>query len=168
MSIHVGGRMEAKVPIRVTDRSDRYRLFALFAIALLLHAWMIHNSAMTARDSLGFARLAVNLANPSHGKPPAPADPAESDGIPRTLPEVLKQAQQPPGYPATIYATYFLVRKIDPPAKVPSTNKGEAPVVPMIHDQMLFSAQLASAAAMTFVFPKNNLLSESWVRTSFR
>ena len=64
MSTHVGGRMETVAPIRVTDWSDRVRLLGLLLITLLLHTWLIRNSVMTARDSLGFAQLALNLAHP--------------------------------------------------------------------------------------------------------
>jgi hypothetical protein len=146
MAAHVGGRMETKAPLRVTDRSDHLRLAALVVASLALHAWMIGNSAMTARDSIGFARLAVNLTHPSDGIP----DPEENrlallgglyaavpDGVPRTLPEVLKSAQQPPGYPLTIYATYAVVKRLDPP-----------PGGAIVHDQILRSAQYACAAAM--------------------
>ena len=161
MSVHVGGRMEAQDRVRVTDRSDHYRLAALFAASLLLHIGMIANSAMTARDSIGFARLAINLAHPSDGKPSADAmaallgsGAASRDGIDRTLPEVLKHAQQPPGYPASIYATYYLVRLVDPPAPVASAVEGQPPVVPIVGEQLLRSAQIACAAAMILaVFP---------------
>ena len=127
MSTLVGGRMETVAPIRVTDGSDRVRLIGLLLISLLLHAWLIRNSAMTARDSLGFAQLAVNLTHPSHGQPG-----------PRSLPDVLRSAKQPPGYPATIYAVYFILQKIDPP---------EVKVDYSAH-RLLRAAQIAAAGAM--------------------
>ena len=149
MAAHVGGRMETKAPLRVTDRSDHLRLAALVAASLLLHAWMIGNCAMTARDSIGFARLAVNLIHPADGKPPADALGAIvggaqiHDGLDRTLPEVLKRAQQPPGYPLTIFAAYSIVKRIDP-----------TPGGAILHDRILLSAQIACAGAMILaVFP---------------
>jgi len=152
MAAHVGGRMEAKEPIRVTDRSDHYRLAALVVLSLLLHGWMIRNSAMTARDSIGFARLATNLAHPT----PAFPEPEENrmallgglsagafDRSPRMLPDVLKHAQQPPGYPLTICATYEIAKLLRPP-----------PGGAIVHDQILRAAQYACAAAMILaVFP---------------
>gem|GEM_PF-2374282 len=144
MSMHVGGRMETVAPIRVTDGSDRARLIALVLISLLLHAWLIGNSAMTARDSLGFAQLAMNLAFPKHGKPELIPGNAASEAIPRTLPQVLKVAKQPPAYPATIYATFVVLKRIDPP-------EDRSKVSP---DQLLFAAQMAAATAMILaVFP---------------
>ena len=144
MSTHVGGRMETVTPTRVTDHSDRIRLAGLVLISLLLHAWLISNSAMTARDSLGFAQLAINLAKPNDGKPPLIVGDAESEAIPRTLPAVLKHAKQPPGYPATIYATYFLLKRLDPPA---DPNR-------ISQNQLLLAAQIAAAGAMVLaVFP---------------
>ena len=135
MSTHVGGRMETVAPIRVTDWSDRVRLLGLVLTALLLHAWLIRNSVMTARDSLGFAQLALNLAHPS-------GDPAKP--VARTLPDVLKEAKQPPAYPATIYATYYVLHRIDPPE-----NRSEFSI-----DLLLRAAQIAAAGAMILaVFP---------------
>ena len=135
MSTHVGGRMETVAPIRVTDWSDRVRLLGLLLITLLLHTWLIRNSVMTARDSLGFAQLALNLAHPS-------GDPAKP--VVRTLPDVLKDAKQPPAYPATIYATYYILHRIDPP-----DNRSEFSL-----NLLLRAAQIAAAGAMTLaVFP---------------
>ena len=143
MSTHVGGRMETVAPIRVTDRSDQLRLAGLFVASLLLHIWLVSNSAMTARDSLGFARMGMNLAFPKLGKPElAPGQP--DDGIPRTLPEVLKQAQQPPGYPVTVYATFAVLKRIDPPAEPQQVTP----------HQLLRASQIAAATAMILaVFP---------------
>ena len=142
MSTQVGGRMETVAPIRLTDSRDRYFLTALVLVSSLLHAWLIHNSAMTARDSLGFAQLAINLAYPDHGKPSDPPPPETP--YPRTLPAVLKTAKQPPGYPATIYATYAILRRIDPPKDRTRISQ----------DQLLLAAQIASALAIVFaVFP---------------
>ncbi len=144
MSNPVGGRMEAKAPIRVTDRSDQLRLAGLFLASLLLHVWLVSNSAMTARDSLGFAQLAVNLFKPNDGKPKLIPGDAASEAIPRTLPAVLREAKQPPGYPATIYATYFLLKRIDPPADPERISP----------HQLLLASQIAAAAAMVLaVFP---------------
>ena len=127
--------METVAPIRVTDWSDRVRLLGLLLITLLLHTWLIRNSVMTARDSLGFAQLALNLAHPS-------GDPAKP--VVRTLPDVLKDAKQPPAYPATIYATYYILHRIDPP-----DNRSEFSL-----NLLLRAAQIAAAGAMTLaVFP---------------
>src|SRR4029077_7471528 len=47
---HVGGRLEAVAPRRVTDSGDKLRLAALCAVALVVHGWLLITTHVTARD----------------------------------------------------------------------------------------------------------------------
>jgi hypothetical protein len=124
--VHVGGRLEAVAPRRVTDSGDRLRLLALLAVGALVHVWVVAHTSVTARDSIGFARIALQLENP------------HASGL-HDLTEVLKTAHHPPGYPLAVLAASEVVRPAYP-APLP--------------DQMLLSAQVASAiAGVLLLFP---------------
>src|SRR4051812_20384519 len=62
--VHIGGRLEAVAPRRVTDAADRVRLVALAAVAVAVHAWVLAHTTVTARDSIGFARTALQFQDP--------------------------------------------------------------------------------------------------------
>lgn len=126
MEARVGARMEVVPPKRWLAPPDVGLLLLLAAISVGLHLWLVRHTFVTARDSLGFARLALNLESP------AAADTAHPDGKPRTFIDVLKTAEHPPGYPVTVLAVSYGVRRCCP---------GPLP------EQMLLSCQLASAAA---------------------
>lgn len=68
---------------------DRWRLLLLVIVSVIVHVSIIRNSAMTARDSIGFARDAWNFKQP------------ESSRL-----AYLKQRAQHPGYPVLVAAVY--------------------------------------------------------------
>jgi hypothetical protein len=105
-------------------------LLALVAVSAAVHAWVIGNTAVTARDSVGFARYALNLENPTVGYPERPS---------RTRLDVLRDEKHPPVYPTLVLLASWVVR--------PLTHTP-------LPEQMLLSAQLASSAtALLLVFP---------------
>jgi len=109
-----------------TEAPVRFHLPILFALAALVHGLVIANSSLTARDSLGFARLAINLAHPERSEW-------------GTRPELLRNTQQPPGYSLAILAVDVAIQ---PLWKGP---QGE---------RLLLAAQLASGlAGVLIVFP---------------
>ena len=110
-------------------RGHLWRVGLAMAVGLLTHAWLIAHTGTTARDSVGFAQLALLYESPD----------------PTLYPEgalgVLKRAEppHPPGYPLAVLAASKVVRAVAP---------GELP------DQMLLSAQVASAfAALLWAIP---------------
>jgi hypothetical protein len=127
MEARVGARIELVQPRRWVAPRDAGWLLALVAVSGLLHAWLVGTTFVTARDSLGFARLALNLGAPATG----PAGLLDGDK-PRTFIDVLKAAEHPPGYPVAVLAASRLVRAAYP-----------APLT----EQMLLSCQVASTAA---------------------
>lgn len=114
----------------------------LLVVSVAVHGWIIANTSVTARDSVGFARYARNLLDPN----------ADRLGLPaRTRLDVLRDEKHPPGYPAMVAAVTPLVRQFDaaPPA-----------------DQMLRATQVASAiTAALLVFPAFWLASRLFDRT---
>lgn len=70
------------------------RLMALVMLSIGIHAAIIAQTHVTARDSIGFMRLARHLDSPP-------------DGMSRW--DVIRQAEQPPGYSATIWAVSRLM-----------------------------------------------------------
>jgi hypothetical protein len=83
---------------------DYARLAALVAVSVAVHAWLLAHTAVTARDSLGFARYALNLQSP-HATP-------EGDKPDRTMIDVIKEHQHPPGYPLAVWAAAKVVRSV--------------------------------------------------------
>lgn len=141
--VHVGGRLETVAPRPVTDTGDRRRLVALVAVAVVVHAVMVANTTVTARDSIGFARYALELEDPEAGRIMVRGEdgvtPVPADGPRRTQADVLTGSHHPPGYPLAILAASYPVRAVY-----------YAP----LPEQMLRSAQVASAvAAVLLVFP---------------
>ncbi|HET6574369.1 MAG TPA: glycosyltransferase family 39 protein [Fimbriiglobus sp.] len=124
--VHIGGRLEAVAPRRVTDTSDRVRLLTLLAVAVAVHGWVLTHTTVTARDSIGFARTALQFERPA-------------DAGMRDVVDVLTNSQHPPGYPLAVLAASLPVR---------AAYDADLP------DQMLKSAQVASCvAAVLLVFP---------------
>jgi hypothetical protein len=124
--VHIGGRLEPVAPRRTTDSADRVRLLALFAVAIAVHTWVLTHTAVTARDSIGFARTALQFENP------------RASGLGDVV-GVLKHSQHPPGYPLAVLVASWPVRAI---------YHDDLP------GQMLLSAQAASyVAAVLLVFP---------------
>ena len=147
MNGHVGGRVELVAPRPVTDTGDRWRLLALVLLAVAVHAWLIANTAVTAKDSIRFARHALALWKPNQDKVQGSPD--------RTFPDVLRAEQDPPGYPLALAALYFPVKAAW--AEPHST----------VMDRALLAGQLASAlAAVLTVFPMywlGRMLFSKWV-----
>ena len=128
----VGGRMEVVVPHRSLYAPDYLSLAVLAILAAGIHLWIIANTAVTARDSIGFARYASNLASPGQVAPGEDAN--------RTAIDVIRQAEQPPGFPVAVRLSAKLVHKFAPDLPHPDTY--------------LLAAQLAnSLAAILLVIP---------------
>lgn len=125
MSAEVGGRLEAVVPRRSLFGPDYARLLVLVLASIGVHAWLVKHTAIPARDSLGYARVALNLANPS----------PDIDGKPRQRIDIIRTAEQPPGYPATILIVERLLRLVPQTAGLP------------LSERSLLAAQIANAAA---------------------
>lgn len=123
MAAEVGGRMEVVPARRSLFAPDYARLAVLGLVAAGVHAWLVAHTAVPARDAVGFARTALNLADPSAGAAP---------GEPRQRIDVIREAEQPPGFPAAVWATEKVLRRA-----------GDLPLA----DRALLAAQLANAAA---------------------
>jgi hypothetical protein len=108
----------------------RFHIPILVCLSAIVHIGVIANSSLTARDSLGFARQAVNLVHPER-----------SDWGTRA--GVLRNTQQPPGYPLAILV-------VDPVV----SGLWEAPRP----EQILLAAQVASGiAGVLIVMPLYSL-----------
>lgn len=131
----VGGRFEQIAPRAVTDPGDRRRLFALVLLSALIHVWLIANTAVTAKDSIRFARMALALWKPNADKVPL-------DRPDRSFPDVLRAEHDPPGYPLALAALYFPVKAV--------WSEPHSTVM----DRALLAGQIASSlAAVLTVFP---------------
>ncbi len=112
-------------------RADGGRLLALVFLSFAVHGWLVFTAAVTAIDSVGFARYALALEDPQQAGLP--------EKYPRTVGGVLRDQTHPPGYPAAVLLMSKVVRAV---------------WVAPLPDQMLLSAQLASAlAGVLLVFP---------------
>lgn len=67
--------------------TDVRRLIVLLAVAVAVHVWLVSNTVLTARDSIGFARYALALDV-------------------RDWKDVLKEEAHPPGYPLLVLGAY--------------------------------------------------------------
>jgi 4-amino-4-deoxy-L-arabinose transferase-like glycosyltransferase len=121
----VGGRLEAAPPRPVTNPGDRWRLAVLVAVAAAAHAAVVARTQMTARDGVGFARTALQIAEPATIATPDLPHPAVSD--------VLRQPGHPPGYPLALLAA------------------AQAVTADTVQDRMLYAGQLVSAVAGTLL-----------------
>ena len=132
MNAIVGGRLEPVERKRWLFGPDYLRLAVLAVVAVAVHAWLIDHTALTARDTLGFARQALCYANPE-------AAPPRADGRPHTTIDIIREAEQPPGFPLAIWASSKLVARVS-----------DRP----LPDRALLSAQVANAiAAVLLVVP---------------
>src|SRR4051812_43358685 len=125
MGATVGGRLEEVERPRSLFGPDYLRLAGLALVAVAVHGWLVADTALTARDSLVFARLALCFENPS-------AAPPNPDGRPKNTFDHIREAEHPPGYPLSVWAVDAALRHVStrPPA-----------------DRAILAAQLASAAA---------------------
>jgi hypothetical protein len=132
MSGTVGGRIEAVQRPRSLFGPDYLRLAGLVLVAVAVHAWLITHTALTARDSLGFARLALCLESPN-------AAPRIDKNRPNNALDHVRGAEHPPGYPLAVLAVDSVHRHLS-----------DRPVA----DRVLLSCQLANAlAAILLVVP---------------
>ncbi|MGL6074199.1 MAG: ArnT family glycosyltransferase [Fimbriiglobus sp.] len=114
------------------SREDILWLGVLLAISLTIHGWLYTHTTTTARDSIGFAQLALQYESPKE---------AISQPVCETFLDVVKfgKPPHPPGYPLLVLGMSQITRSILP---------GELPEV------MLRTAQLTSIlAALLLIFP---------------
>jgi Dolichyl-phosphate-mannose-protein mannosyltransferase len=78
----------------LTNRTDWLLIGALLLLVLPLRLWLLHNTEVTARDSIGYIRYALQF-----------------DKHPWN--EVVKKNDQHPGYPAMVWLVSIPVRNID-------------------------------------------------------
>lgn len=128
MSLEVGGRLEAVAPRRSIYGRDYWRIAILLAAAAAIHTWLVVHTAIPARDSIAFARVANNLSSPSAGA---------KDGETRQRIDVIRTAEQPPGYPITVWVTEKALRLAIPDPRLP--------------ERSLLATQIANAVAAVFL-----------------
>jgi hypothetical protein len=132
MGATVGGRIETVQRPRSLFGADYLRLAALVLVAAGVHAWLIAHTAVTARDSLGFARLALCFESPNSA-------PRLDENRPNNTFDHVRVAEQPPGYPLAVWAVDAIHRHLS-----------DRPVA----DRVLLSCQLANAlGAVLLVVP---------------
>jgi hypothetical protein len=99
----VGGRLEMAAVRPLLKGKDYATLAVLLLISGAVHLWLIHHTAVPARDSLGYARIALNLSDPQAGWQGAER---------RSRIEVIRTAEQPPGYPLAIWCVEKALRGV--------------------------------------------------------
>lgn len=136
-SLSVGARLETVQPRPLTDQTDRLFLLALLIVSIVIHAWVVSRAELTARDSIGFARTAMQLIDPAAAR--LPQDPPEKT---MSALDVVLRSQHPPGYALSVLAVSQVLATIHP------VGPGELPA------QLLLATQLVSAiAGVLLTFP---------------
>lgn len=131
MEAMVGARLEVVAPPKITDVGERLRLGGLLLVALAIHGWLLTHTTVTARDGIGFARIALQIEHPNLGHPAG----AEK----RSIVNVFREAQHPPAYPITVWLVSLPIRYL---------SDAELPA------EMLLATQVASAiAGILLIFP---------------
>jgi len=134
----VGGRLEElPPPAHSTEPTDVGRVLLLMLLSFLLHAALYANTYTTARDSIGFAQLALQYESPQDAIVRLPS---------RSVLDIARYGEppHPPGYPLLVLAVSKFVRK-----------SHEGPLA----DAMLRSAQLTSMlGAILLVAPLYGLV----------
>jgi hypothetical protein len=153
MSATVGGRLEEVERPRSLFGPDYLRLAALLLVAAAVHGWLIAHTALTARDSLGFARLALCFETPA-------AAPPHENGRAKNTFDHIREAEHPPGYPLAVWATSAVLKHIsDKPVperalratQIASGLAATLLVVPAyLIGRMLFGRNTGFAAALLF------------------
>ena len=64
MTTTVGARIQIEETPSVVRPLDRGLVAIMLIAGVAVHAWAISHTILTSRDSLGFARYAVNLGSP--------------------------------------------------------------------------------------------------------
>ena len=129
MSATVGGRLEEVERPRSLFGPDYLRLAALLLVAVAVHGWLIAHTALTARDSLGFARLALCFETPS-------AAPPHENGRPKNTLDHIRAAEHPPGFALVVWGTDAALQRL--------TDKPTP-------ERALLATQLANALAATLL-----------------
>lgn len=141
LDVRVGGRMEVAAPRHAVPAKDRVAIVALIVLAIGVHGWLFSRTTVNARDGLSFTRLALQLEKPSRIKSSALESP--------TIVDVLKRAEQAPGYPLAMLAISKIVRAANP-VTAESENLKNAE----LGERMLLSGQIANClAAVLLVVP---------------
>ncbi len=151
MSAEVGGQLETMPTQRSLFGQDYGRLLVLGLVAVGMHAWLIAHTVIQARDSLGYARYALTLSDPNAGGDPT---------VSHQRIEVIRAAEQPPGYPFAIWMTEILLRNVStlptPDRSLLATQIANAMaaillVVPMyLTGRMLFGRNVGFMGALLF------------------
>lgn len=151
MSAEVGGQLEALPPRRSLFGPDYRRLAVLLLAAVGVHAWLVAHTAVPARDSLGYSRIALNLDDPEAAHGPGP----DAQRI-----QVLRSYDHPPGYPLAILAVDRVLRHVSPlptpqrvllASQLANSLAAVLLVVPMyLTGRILFGRDLGFAAALLF------------------
>ena len=139
-SPHAHPPEEAPPARRAFTRVDGVALAGLALISLAVHAWLYAHTFTTARDSIGFAQLALQYEEPARAVVAFPCE---------TVLHVVRHGEppHPPGYPLVVLGVSKVVRAIAPPA-----DDGELAAT------MLRSTQLASMlGALVLVVPSYSL-----------
>ncbi len=119
---------------------DAALLAVLFAVAVLIHGWIIAHTEVAARDSIGFIRYALELQN-------------------QPWLEVLRHAEQHPAYPVALLAVSYPVRyfvgvtceSMMLSAQLASALAGILLVVPLFYlGRELFDRRVGFWAALLF------------------
>jgi len=129
----IGARLEELPPADVLPaRADVLCVLALLCVSVALHGWLYFNTYTTARDSIGFAQLALQYESPKQAVVQFPcANPLD----------VMRRGEppHPPVYPLIVLGVSKVVRKY---------HRGTLP------EQMLRSTQIASMlGAVLLVIP---------------
>jgi hypothetical protein len=122
-------------------KKDRALLGLLLFLAILIRAWMVYNTEVPARDSIGYIRYALEFEKMGYG-------------------EVLNKNHQHPGYPLTILAVSWPVRHflgatdastMQLSAQLASSLAGVLLVIPMFFlGKALWDRQIGFWAALLF------------------
>ena len=134
LDVRVGGQLEAAAPTYAVPAKDRFALVALFVLAIAVHGWLFARTTVNARDGLSFSRLALQLEEPKRIAGPELESP--------TIVDVVKRAEQPPGFPLAMLVVSKIVRAVNPITAEPG-NHYDA----QLGERMLASGQLANCIA---------------------
>ena len=135
--------MEAVAPKRSLFGPDYVLLAGLVLVSLGIHVWLVSHTKVTARDSIGFARYALRIQSPESSNPEKPADRR------RLKVDVIREAEQPPGYPIAVWVAAKVVRR----TMVPERPDGLWSST-QLAESTLLATQIANAiAALLLVVP---------------
>lgn len=126
----IGGRIEETGPVHGVPKTDRLAMGILLVLATAVHGWLFSKTVIPARDGLSFSRLALQLESPSR---------IASTELPNpTVVDVLRKAEQPPGFPMALLAVSKGLR-----AAMPITGETDRQRTAMLGECMLMAGQIA-------------------------